>query len=50
MRSTSSVRAEQVDAEIAVELARQRHVAALEALGRKLAHELAHDREQVTLA
>ena len=50
MRSTSSVRAERVDAEIAVEPARERHVAALQALRRKLAHQFAHDRDQFKLA
>ena len=41
---------ERVDAEIAVEPARERHVAALEALRRKLAHEFAHDGDQFRLA
>ena len=42
--------AERVDAEIAVEAARERHVAALQALRRKLAHQFAHDRDQLKLA
>ena len=41
--------AEAVDAEIAIETARQRNVAALEALRSEFAHEFAHDREQLRL-
>ena len=41
---------ERVDAEVAVEAARQGHVAALQPLRRKLAHQLAHDGDQFGLA
>ena len=41
---------ERVDAEIAVEAARKRHVAALQPLRAELAHKLTHDGDQLSLA
>ena len=42
--------AERVDAEIAVEARGERYLAALQALRRELAHQFAHDRDQLELA
>jgi hypothetical protein len=50
MRSTEFGARERVDAEITVEAARERHVAALEPLRAELAHQFAHDRDQFSLA
>ncbi len=49
IRRISSVAAEAVDAEIAVEAARSRDVDELRPAGVKLADQLAHQREQIAL-